>query len=141
MTRQLAQQLARRGQSVEEIQLDLFSTELRRGMRAAPVRSSMRKYRGWLKRYQMWCRARGYQTEVSFMSEPVVNEFIQMLITGDDPYKPSSARQAVSALRHYAERAAVDPMPTFRPALTMIELFESRLIARGLVPDRAQRRG
>lgn len=140
VTRQLARRLADRGQTPAVIQLDLFALEMRRSLREPPSKSSLRKYRGWRKVYEGWCRWRKYQTGAAFLTDQMATEFAEFLTSGDDPYLPNSVKQALSAMKYWAERAGAHPMPTFAGAYAVREEFIRKLESQNLVPVRVRAR-
>lgn len=134
--RKLAQQIIRRGDNPAEVLPNLDGVETRRSLRR-PARdntSTGRMYKSWLRKYQDWCPGMRYQPEAAFITDERIAEFARWLTGGEDPYMPPSAHQAVSALLHWAGRAAADPTPTGREARDVVNTFAARLRANGLVP-------
>lgn len=113
------------------------------GRRTAISRDTERGYKRWLRFYQQWCAEEGYQTDFSFLTETLAEEYIHNL-TVDTPtrrrYAPSSVAQALCALKYWADKHAVSPLPSFRPAQGVLQHYLDALINEDLICSRADRR-
>jgi hypothetical protein len=139
VTRKLAQQIIRRGEEPADVLPDLRGVETRPQLRKSAAAdddnwNTSRAYAAWLRRYQAWCPGMGYQSDPARITDARIAEFVATLIEGVDPYMPKSAHQAVSALLHWAGRAAATPAPTGREARDVVNTFAARVRAKGLLP-------
>lgn len=115
----------------------------RRGARRKPSPETERKYNRWLVLYHDWCRDRGYQQELMFLTDDKAEEFIASLVVdqGERPrYSPNAVGQALAALRYWAKRAAVHPMPSFDAAWGVLHSYMDKLAAAGVIASRQRRR-
>lgn len=104
---------------------------------------SLRKYRRWLRGYQEWCTERQYQTELQFLTDAKAEEFVASLVVDrpDRPrYPPNTVLQALAALRYWATRAAVHPMPSFNGAYGVAHTYMDALAEKGVIASRQRRR-
>lgn len=118
--------------------LDAFDDQLesgadqRRALRALG-KETVRVYGIKLANYQRWCASVGYQPDPAFITDARVEEHVRYLMSSNVRAAPSTIKQAISALTHYAERAAVDPMPSMRSARNVLKTYQSELQRHGLI--------
>lgn len=113
--------------------------ENRRSLVTTLAHSTRRKYVFWLKAYLAWCAENGYQPALAAINDKRAAEFVVGLTRRESPYDPRTIKQALAALRHWADRAAVDPMPTFRAAFDEMHAYAKVLESRGLVATSGRR--
>lgn len=104
-----------------------------RALRKLSEKGTKRFYRIKFANYQRWCASVGYQTDVVFITDACVEEYVRYLVSPDERAAPSTINQAISALAYYAERAAVSPMPSMRPARNVLKAYKAKLKRRKLV--------
>lgn len=107
--------------------------ENRRSLVVALADSTRRKYLFWLKAYLAWCAENGYQPTLATLTDKLAAEFVVGLTQREKPYDPRSIKQALAALRYWADRAAVDPTPSFRAAFDVVHAYASVLVTKGFV--------
>lgn len=107
--------------------------DLRRALGDLSARGTKRVYRIKLANYQRWCASVGYQTDIMFITDARVEEYVRYLVSPDVRAAPSTINQTISALAYYAERASVSPMPSMRPARNVLNAYKAELKRRKLV--------
>jgi hypothetical protein len=115
----------------------------RHGALAEPSRETLRKYNRWLRVYHAWCAEQSYQVELANLTDAKAEEFIGSLVVqrGDRPrYSPNAVGQALSAMRYWARRAAVHPMPSFDAAYGVLHTYLDHLAATDVIESRQRRR-
>lgn len=115
----------------------------RHGAVGEPSPETMRKYRRWLRGYQEWCAEQRYQTELQFLTDAKAEEFIASLVVDreDRPRcTPNTVLQALAALRFWAKRSAVHPLPNFDAAYGVAHAYMDALAAQGVIESRRRRR-
>lgn len=99
----------------------------RRALKKLSPEGTKRYYRIKLANYERWCASMDYQTDIMFITDARVEEYVGHLVSPDVLAAPSTINQTLSALAHYAERAAVDPMPSFRAGRHVLKTYKSEL--------------
>jgi hypothetical protein len=103
------------------------------------AKETRRKYEFWLRTYLAWRAENKFQPSLAGMTDEVLAEFVAALAVREKPYDPRSIKQALSAMRHWAERTAVDPQPSFRAAFNLLAEYQSVLEAEELIVPRKRR--
>lgn len=102
--------------------------EHRRALKVAYRPETLRNYRYRLTNYQRWCQMRGYQTDIAFLSDARAEEYVRHQSTVDR-FSYDTIKQSLVALRYYAERAGLDPMPSFKPAYAVLHTYRAAVAA------------
>lgn len=105
------------------------SRDHRRVLAKPPAKETERVYGVMLRKYKDWARTAGYQAEIGFLTDEKVADFVSFLEA--ERLAPKSVRVAVSALRYFAVREDVSPMPSFEAAWARCDAYVAELAARG----------
>lgn len=137
--RRLADRLSDGAPELAAFRAVVRDADSRRSLNAPLAKETRRKYEFWLRTYLAWRAENKFQPGLAGMTDEVLAEFVAALTLREKPYDPRSIRQALSALRHWAERAAVDPQPSFRAAFNLLAEYQSVLEAEELIVPRKRR--
>lgn len=117
--------------ALDDYDTTVATAEHRRSLTRTYSRETMRAYRYRLANYQRWCQMRGYQTDPAFISDARAEEYVAHQATVDR-FDPDTINQSLAALRYHAERAGVNPMPSFKPAFDVLHTYVAKLKELGL---------
>lgn len=115
----------------------------RRGRHDTLSRHTQRAYERWLRYYQQWCADEGLQPELTFLTDEKARDFAASLTQpAEDRYRyaPQSVQQALTALRYWANKAQVHPLPSFDPAYAELHRYIAVLRDAGVIESRVRTR-
>lgn len=118
-------------------QVDYRRVRRRHAPRGAPTAATVYRYGKWRDRFQEWARSQGYQSDLTLgLSDRIALEYVNFLKQdvaasdvdpGRNRYTPNAIKQALAALQFWAEKLALDPMPSFRDAWASLHHYVSVL--------------
>ena len=114
----------------------------RRGRAGELAPRTQRRYEFWLSAYQEWCRANGFQPELARLTDQRAEEWIKTLVVDTEErsrYAPTSVAQALSALGHWAAKAAVHPLPSLTAAYGVLHVYMDELANADVIVSRQKR--
>lgn len=88
-----------------------------------------RNYRCRFNHYQRWCATHHYQPDAAFISDARAEEYVADQTGPGIRFHPETIQQSLSALRYYAERAGVDPVPSLRAAHDRLRTYRRKAAA------------
>lgn len=103
----------------------------RRVLASPPAAETLRVYGVMLRKYKSWATTVGYQAEIGFLTDIKVADFVSWMKA--ERYAPKTVRVAVSALRHFAVREDISPLPSFEEAWARVDAYVAELAAQGLI--------
>lgn len=120
---------------------DYLAVGGRRGTKA-PGKETLRKYTMWRRHFTAWCESQRFQADLAFLDDRKLAEWVIFLKT-DQPdrprYTPSSIGQALGAMRYWARREEVNPMPSFDEAYGVLHDYMDKLVFEKVIESRARR--
>jgi hypothetical protein len=137
--RRLADRLSDGAPELAAFRAVVRDVDSRRSLTVPLAKETRRKYEFWLRAYLDWRTQNRFQPSLAGMTDDGLVDFVVSLTERERPYDPRSIKQALSALRYWAERAAVDPQPSFRAANNLLAQYDNVLAAEGLVRPRKRR--
>jgi hypothetical protein len=93
---------------------------------------TIKNYTSRLRHYQRWCAEKGYQPDPQFITDASAEQYVAFQCRVER-FAPTTIQQSLSALRYYAERAGVQPMPAFLEAHGLLRFYVIALEEAGLV--------
>lgn len=101
----------------------------RRVLASPPAEETQRVYGVMLRKYKDWATTAGYQPEIGFLTDIKVADFVSWMKA--ERYAPKTVKVAVSALRYFAVREDISPMPSFEAAWARVDAYVTELAAQG----------